>query len=69
MGSGKSKRIGKNVLRAFDNIKSDRREFLEFATFAMGHFEGASETMDSIRAMLSVKGSGDALRANILLYL
>ena len=56
MGSGKSIGTGKNVLPTPDNIEGNRREFLEFATLAMGHFEGASETMDSIRAMFSVNG-------------
>lgn len=69
MGSGKSKRSGRDVLPTVDVIESDRREFLEFATLAMGHLEGASETMDSICAVLSVKGSGDALHTSLLLYL
>jgi len=54
VGSGKSKGTGKDVLPTLDNFNGDRREFLVFATLAVGHFEGASETMDSIRAMLSV---------------
>ena len=64
-----SKGPEKDVLPTLDNINGDRREFLEFTTLPMGHFEGASETMDSIRAMLSVKGSRDALCISFLLYL
>ena len=64
-----SKGSEKDALPTIDNIKSDRREFLELTTLTMGHFKGASETMDSIGAMLSVKGSGDALCIRFLLYL
>jgi hypothetical protein len=56
VGSGKSKSAGKDALSTLDNFDSNRRKLLEFAALAVGHFEGASETMDSIRTMLSVNG-------------